>query len=234
MLLRSLVGPKRPAYLYQPDGENDLLALPESGPGYQLVRIAALAGPVVDGDYVVFNAELLVPIAVVWDDSWDPALVWNGRLTYDEYKQSLNATAVSGLGGPPPPTSIPGTGTPGGPRSTLIVHGTTAARQRLWRLSAYNPDRRITLRNELALGAYITSDLDKTFFNTGLGAVGRLALPTPFPATYAYAVDPAPGTPYDAGTVRPAFGQTGGGVEVTLHHQTPPASVHAPITLTDI
>jgi hypothetical protein len=249
MLLRRITA--EPCYLYLPTGYDELLALDESGPGYQLLRIGAplpnARDPVRAADYVVLNAELLVPIEIVWDDVWDPTLVWLGALSYDSCRAALNATVVASLGAPALPisgnapggggttTGPPGPQGPGGPpRSTMTHQGTTTAGQTAWRVSAYNPDRRITGNSELLAGAYTTSDPDKTFINTGLGGVGRNALPMPFPACNAYQISPAPGTPFVAGTVRPAFGQAGGGVEVVFHVTTPPGSVAAPRILPDL
>jgi hypothetical protein len=208
-----------------------LLALGESGPGYQLISV----GPSSDnvhasgetlvpvGDYVVFNAELLIPATLDWDPR-SALVVWPGALDYDAYKGAQNPIVATGLGGIPSTTS--GSGTPSAPRSTFVVAASTRAGQILWRFSAYNPDKRITA-GQVEAGAYLTSELDRVFVNTGLGAVGRFALPNPFPATYAYRVTPSTATGLQAGTVRPAFGQAGGGVEVVL-------ATRAPVTMPPI
>ena len=47
----------------------------------------------------------------------------------------------------------------------------------------------------------------------GFAVVGRLALPNTLPASHHFEINAATGTDVDFGTVAPAFGQAGGGVE---------------------
>src|SRR2546421_104541 len=49
---------------------------------------------------------------------------------------------------------------------------------------------------------------------SGFAAVGRYALPNVEPAMYVYEIEPRPETRIEFGTVAPAYGQAGGGVEV--------------------
>jgi hypothetical protein len=51
------------------------------------------------------------------------------------------------------------------------------------------------------------------FVPTGFVAVGRFALPNNLPASYHYEIEAPAGTVVDFGTVAPAFGQAGSGVE---------------------
>jgi hypothetical protein len=207
-------------YLYAPgqDEPNVLLGMPEAGPGYQLIAVDA--GPILAGTYLVLNAELLIPVEVVLDPTAhvDP---WTAELSYDGFKKGLNPppTNISGL-----PSFIgapPGIPPPGKPRSTLVSSSSTTGAERLWRLSAYFADKRIAQNGSVAVGTYLTSDRDVAWINTGLGTAGRYALPNPFPATYGFEIVPPAGLSYSAGTVRPAFGQTGGGVEVVLAAPVP-------------
>lgn len=112
------------------------------------------------------------------------------------------------LSPPPPP--------PPSPRSTLVISTYTTAGDVYWRLSAFANDRRVTNDRQLGKGSYVTTDADIEVVGSGFAAVGRYALPNPFPAVYAYAVRPTPGSPIRLGTVRPNFGQSGGGVEGVL------------------
>lgn len=66
----------------------------------------------------------------------------------------------------------------------------------------------------LSEGTYLSTQNDATFMNTGFGAVGRFALPMPIPASYRHDYTLPVNTVLAVGTVSPAFGQAGGGVEV--------------------
>jgi hypothetical protein len=65
---------------------------------------------------------------------------------------------------------------------------------------------------------------------TGFVAVGRFALPNNLPASYRYEIEAPGSTPVDFGTLAPAFGQAGGGVEAyflkaVVNTQIPPTPV---------
>lgn len=67
---------------------------------------------------------------------------------------------------------------------------------------------------------------------TGFIAVGRFALPNTLPASYRYEIEAPTGTSVDFGTVAPAFGQAGGGVEAyfaksVTNAKVPPAAMVA-------
>ena len=74
---------------------------------------------------------------------------------------------------------------------------------------------------ELAANTYVTTLLEQPYLNTGLAAVGRLALPLPLPASYVVQYQLKNDTNILVGTVAPQFGQSGGGVEVLLDNVTP-------------
>lgn len=83
------------------------------------------------------------------------------------------------------------------------------------RYSAYHPDRRVDPKTGSFLpGTYAVPESEVPFIPTGFAAVGRLALPNTLPASHHYIVEAASGTAVRFGTVAPAFGQAGGGVEV--------------------
>ena len=54
------------------------------------------------------------------------------------------------------------------------------------------------------------------FLTTAFATIGRLALPNVQPAVHQYVIDIEAGTTVEFGTVAPAFGQAGGGVEAFL------------------
>ncbi len=71
-------------------------------------------------------------------------------------------------------------------------------------------------QGELKNGTYLTTQLDYSYANTGFAGVGRYALPIPLPACYFFQYELPAGITIRAGTVAPAFGQAGGGVEICL------------------
>lgn len=68
---------------------------------------------------------------------------------------------------------------------------------------------------------YLTAQLDTNYANSGFATVGRYALPIPLPSRYVIQYELQQGTTLDIGTVAPAFGQAGGGVEVRLRTDRP-------------
>ncbi len=94
----------------------------------------------------------------------------------------------------------------------------TSSQKDLRFTSSQSPIGNIPNTGELSAGTYMTTQKDDAFVNTGFGAVGRFALPMPIPASYRhdYTVLPQINSPIklDVGTVAPAFGQSGGGIEV--------------------
>jgi len=114
--------------------------------------------------------------------------------------------AASGGQGPiaPPPLALPASLV-----ATIAPSGRT-----FYRFSAFNPDRRVNpVSGDFAPGTYATTDHDKPEVPSGLAAVGRYALPQTASAIYVYECAPKAGTVIHVGTVAPAYGQAGGGVE---------------------
>ena len=101
----------------------------------------------------------------------------------------------------------------------------TSPKERFCRVSAFRPDLRIAANGSLLAGSYATTLNDSQLITSGLGAVGRYALPSPAPAVYLYEIRPPQQTHILCGTVHPNFGQAGGGVEVRFPHGTPPGTV---------
>jgi hypothetical protein len=101
------------------------------------------------------------------------------------------------------------------------------------RFSAFRADRRIGPGNSLRPGTYATSATDARLALTGYGNVGRYALPNLLPAVYRFDITVPSGTSGLVGTVSPAFGQAGGGVEVELTGGAPTGSVQGPTKISD-
>ncbi len=102
---------------------------------------------------------------------------------------------------------------------------TTTSGEMFFRLSAFKDDRRILPDKSLAPKTYTTTDTDIKEVPSGLAAVGRYALPSPFPAIYLFMIKPEAGTPVAYGTVRPNYGMAGGGVEAYFPNGTGPNTV---------
>jgi hypothetical protein len=117
--------------------------------------------------------------------------------------QTLNALIVN-----LPPGYIPAHG-----GHALLGKLTLPHPARFFRFTSTPTDPRYT-SGQLSRGTYLSTQNDATFVNTGFGAVGRFALPMPIPASYRHDYTFPVGTVLSVGTVSPAFGQSGGGVEV--------------------
>ena len=89
------------------------------------------------------------------------------------------------------------------------------------RYSAYNNDRRILNNGSVLPGTYATTDNDASIVPSGLAAVARYALPNSMPAVCRFNLVPPKPVPITCGTVAPAFGQAGGGIEVCFSQGAP-------------
>ncbi|NLE58686.1 MAG: hypothetical protein GX616_10020 [Planctomycetes bacterium] len=99
------------------------------------------------------------------------------------------------------------------------------------RFTAYKGDRRITANKGLRPGTYATTEVDSRNVKTGEQAVERYALPDPKPAKYRFCVDPTKDTEYREGTVQPAYGHKGSGIEVLFDNGTSDNTVNGPTEL---
>jgi hypothetical protein len=89
------------------------------------------------------------------------------------------------------------------------------------RYSAFQNDPRVGANGSLTPGTYATSASDAREVPSGLAAVGRYSLPNPRPAIYRFDVTVPAGTTYLYGSVVPAFGRSGGGVEMEFPQGVP-------------
>jgi hypothetical protein len=209
----------------------DLLALPESGMGYQLV--AATTKDDATKRAVVYNAELLV-----FDD--EPrtgfSLKSHTVLLREARSSEGEIKAVRMVARYVAPLAVhertAAKSKPSGPAAEAPVEATKSG-EVFKRFSAYEDDRRVLPDKSLRPGTYGTTEADAKNVHTGAEAVARYALPDPKPASYVVTVRPHAPTPIQSGTVAPAYGQPGGGVEVIFPNGTQPATVSAPTKLPD-
>jgi hypothetical protein len=110
----------------------------------------------------------------------------------------------------------------------------TASGEIFVRFCAYAADRRVTPGWGLKAGTFATTkgDADANV-RTGTDAVARYALPNSKPASNKFTITPAKDEELQRGTVQPANGQPGGGVEVIFVKGLPDRTVSGPVTIPD-
>lgn len=200
-----------------------LIQAPESGMGYQIVRA------VVDGEersVFVFASRLSVAV----DDvrPMYPSLMQRHIETAAVARgfrlQSVITVAdfAAGRGGQVRPH---GDALAAAPRVTSRTNDKPVA---FVRYTSTLDDPRIGQSGAVAPATYMTTIADSHLVPSGLAAAGRYALPNPAPAVFVRLIIPYADTPYVLGTVRPAFGQAGGGVEALFHDGAPIKSAFRP------
>lgn len=229
-------------YGLTPDGINALITLPETGMGFQIVEglIWGATKPL-----LVFNSDRAVDLSQLGlEMSDDPsAVLRNGLRIVELLKSDVVETAIMS----PAPRSfkllnarIPivraalGVGPTTALPSSLVKHVTLATNRSFHRFSAYTPDRRIDpLTGSFVAGTYAAPESEVPFVPTGFAAVGRFALPVNLPASNRFEIEAPSGTSVDFGTVAPAFGQAGGGVEAyfvnAVTNAAVPPKIHPPL-----
>ena len=204
-------------------GENfrrSLLTEPESGMGYQRVRRVDEAT-----HSVILNAEL-----GLWADE-------GYRVLPHEIKKleqlDRRTNDVSGVSEPQGPIYTEELETVEWDSAKFVVeiHGSYASNsqqgERFIRYNASRNDRRILTDGSVLPGTYATTDNDAQVVPSGLAVVGRYALPNQTPAIYRFVLVPPQSVPITCGTVAPAFGQAGGGVEACFIQGTAPGTLHS-------
>jgi hypothetical protein len=198
-----------------------LLAQPESGMGFQ---IAQYRTPISLRAWLVFNAEFALEFkdadeVQAWRESSRSAisereLRASAKDASSFYTSFSVATTRSGVG--LPPGSYDPTTRPLAPaahalkKTSKTIPGTI-----YYRFSAFQNDRRVDPKTgAFSPGTYATTATDKPMAPSGFAAVGRYALPNVLPASFLFTLNAVGGEPISVGTVAPAFGQSGGGVEV--------------------
>jgi hypothetical protein len=227
---------------------DELLKLPETGMGFQLVE-ATIWGSL--KPLLVLNGERAVDLSEAGlTEGDDPATVLrNGLRIIETMKGDVKLTMIAAPG----PHSFrllqarigPAAGAVGTPLrhsvaavipSSLIKHDTLKANRLFYRYSAFKTDKRVDpSTGSFVAGTYATPGSEIPFVPTGFVAVGRFALPNTLPASFRHEIEAPLGTSVEFGTVAPAFGQAGGGVEAyfataVTNAKIPPAGV---VTLPD-
>jgi hypothetical protein len=193
-----------------------LLALPETGMGYQIA-----------GQDLIVNATVILPMPWPGDR--------RGRVS-SEGAEALDGMVELLLTGEDPDcfTDLPERDVD---LDELETHGSYGSRTRpgelFVRYSAFRNDRRIGADGSVSKGTYVTTAADAATVPSGLAAVGRYALPNPAPAIWSFTLAPAVGTAIRCGTVAPSFGQAGGGVEVLFANPLPNGAAQGPVPIVE-
>jgi hypothetical protein len=218
------------------DAVSELLALPESGMGFQWVTAAT---PGSRSPFLIFNSSIAIDLEdLELRPGDDPAVILSNGLKIIEAQRRMGPTrtifsapslrdfsllrtrihAASSVAPVVPRITL---------TSSLVKKMTLPSVRAFHRYSAFNPDRRIDpVTGDLARGSYAVPESEVPFLPTGFAAVGRLALPLTAPASHVYSISAQAGTAVEFGTIAPAFGQSGGGVEAYF----PSGAVNVPPT----
>ncbi len=201
---------------------------PETGMGYQLVEATQFDDKTKRG--VVYNAELFF-----YEDESRSIL---RTLSYPQVlKEATKSTGqfrslrvLSRSAAPITLTERKAAIAKGAPAKDAKVEQ-TKANEVFKRFSAYQNDSRVQSDGSWSEGTYATTEEDAKNVKTGKDAVARYALPNPEPARYVFTGRPNKDTDIQKGTVEPAFGQPGGGVEVIFPKGTQPNTVTGPLEI---
>lgn len=197
-----------------------LLALPETGMGYQLAEGR------IDREQSSHVAVLSARYVLPYHHKRYYSLVDLARGVPVPSRNALGAFVLVPVGRPPSRISLPPGYVPTYGAVALLGTHTITTTESYFRFSWLSHDPRYS-GGALSAGTYLTSANDQSFVNTGFGAVGRYALPIPVPAVFVFHYQLSAGT-ISVGTVAPAFGQAGGGVEVRLGGSQAATPVIAP------
>jgi hypothetical protein len=209
---------------------DELLTQPETGMGYQTID-ADVSGrtrraTVYNGDVLLWEDEPRAYLtASVYKDLAEAVDLLEARMIKSirvVRREPQMRMLTSSMGSAAHVIGRPATD--GAPRRTLPGDV-------FMRFTAYANDRRITAKRGLLPGTYATTEADSRAVETGEQAVERYALPNPLPAKYRFRIDPTKQTPYKEGTVQPADGNNGGGIEVLFYDGTAEDTVSGPKVL---
>ena len=212
----------------------NLLAQPETGMGYQVVEVTLEDNKEERG--IAYNAELLFlgnekqsylrsyPYANVLKFAQSSGSKIKKLRVLPRETAALRATSIGATFGGPKKKAAPAEGAP---------IEKTKPYEIFKRFSAYENDRRRRPDGSWRDGTYATTEEDAKNIKTGKDAVARYALPNPGPASYVFTGCPHKDTEIRKGTVEPAHGQPGGGVEVIFTQGTQPDTVTGPDKIPD-
>ena len=201
---------------------------PETGMGYQIVEATQYDNRIKRG--IAYNAELF------FEENESRSILRTlsyPRVLREATKSTGQFKALRVLSRSAAPVSL-------SERQTTIIRSAKAAPAKeapieqtkegevFKRFSAYKDDNRLQADGSWSDGTYATTEEDSKNVKTGKDAVERYSLPNPDPACYVFTGKPKKSTDIQRGTVEPAFGHNGGGVEVIFPKGTQANTVTGP------
>ncbi len=216
----------------------DLLALPESGMGFQFVRATEERR---ERFFLVLETTLIAELdpqvlvasstghaeGIPWP--WS-RIQWNTLAKFDpaytpQWERKLDDLSL--IYQRLPESVVTGSNVLAANQNWPLTQCQSTNQSRIYiRYSAFPSCPRICPNGAFSTGTYATSYEDSKMVPSGFAAVGRYALPNPLPNRYMFAIATTSAPTY-AGTVTPNFGQAGGGVEVVFGGGATPNPNHA-------
>lgn len=203
----------------------ELVNQPETGMGYQYVEASMSNFSTIPG--VVLNSEVFIPEEKIEKIMGSRFLTYSAILNEAERPGYIRKIKVIGRGRLHLGETKYFAKSAGVPASQATLSSTDKD-QIFKRFSPYKNDRRIGENGSLLPGAYATTEDDAKNIKTGTDAMNRYALPSDEPAIYVFTIQPPEKTPVRVGTVEPANGKPGGGVEVLFENGSPQKTVTGP------
>lgn len=206
----------------------ELISQPETGMGYQYVEASMSNFSVQKG--VVLNSEVFIPEEKIEKIMGRRFLTYSAVLNEAEnpgYIRKINVIGRDRLHLGETKYFAKSVGVP----ASQAVTSLTEKDQIFKRFSPYRNDRRVGEDGSLLPGAYATTEADVRNVKTGTDATNRYALPSDEPAIYVFSIQPPQKMSVRIGTVEPANGKPGGGVEVLFESGSPKKTVTGPDTI---
>lgn len=206
----------------------ELVTQPETGMGYQYVEASTNNFSILQG--VVLNSEVFIPEEKIEKIMGKRFLTYSAILNEAEkpgYIRKIKVIGRNRLHLGETKYFAKSAGVPASQATTSL----TEKDQAFKRFSLYQNDYRIGEDGSLLPGAYATTEADAQNVRTGTDAMDRYALPSDEPAIYVFTIRPPEETSVRVGTVEPANGKSGGGVEVLFENGSPINTVTGPDTI---
>jgi hypothetical protein len=221
-------------YKARTDNIAQLLNLPETGMGYQLIE-AKIIGERFSKKFVAYNSELIV-------DNDTSFIQFKSQIINEGFEQStskanliqLSDIKLSKVGGVIPQifnealfVKFSRAKSGKSAEESAILYGTGT--DKYVRLSAYLKDRRIDVTNaKLLPGAYATTLNDyQACKQSNDNPIDRYALPNDEPIKWAFYIQPSKTDPYKFGIALRNFGKEGGGIEALFINGTSNKTLYA-------
>ena len=208
-------------YEAKAETKNNLLSLPESGMGYQIIS-ATKRGSYQSQNYLALNASLIFEypdestlrpiVKQILDEGFEKLISKSPDIELNNIRL-INFGQVSNVLNEETQTK---TGAKWNPEECAD------GKEVFVRLSAYEDDKRIDkINKKLFPGSYTTTLEDYKYCKeNNLDPIDRYALPNDDPIQWAFHIQPKKVDTLQRGTVQPSFGHNGGGDDVYFKNGT--------------